>query len=334
MASRVAVVGAGAWGTALAHLMAHKGHQVRLWAFEPEVAQEIEEQHDNRSYLPGVALPDSLHATSSLAEALADGELVIVVVPSHVLRGVMAQAAPHLPERVPIVSATKGIENDTLMTTCEVLEDVLPMVYHPMLAFLSGPSFAREVAQMQPTAVSVASRFDKVAEQVQERMSSSYFRIYTTTDVAGVELGGALKNVIAIASGAASGMGLGYNATAALITRGLAEISRLAVERGANPLTLAGLSGMGDLVLTCTGALSRNRQVGQKLGQGMKLADIVRDMRQVAEGVKTARSAHHLAQREGVEMPITAMVYRMLYDDLPVPEAVVGLMSRRLKKER
>jgi len=220
------------------------------------------------------------------------------------------------------------------MTTCEVLEDVLPMVYHPMLAFLSGPSFAREVAQMQPTAVSVASRFDKVAEQVQERMSSSYFRIYTTTDVAGVELGGALKNVIAIASGAASGMGLGYNATAALITRGLAEISRLAVERGANPLTLAGLSGMGDLVLTCTGALSRNRQVGQKLGQGMKLADIVRDMRQVAEGVKTARSAHHLAQREGVEMPITAMVYRMLYDDLPVPEAVVGLMSRRLKKER
>jgi glycerol-3-phosphate dehydrogenase (NAD(P)+) len=230
------------------------------------------------------------------------------------------------------VSASKGIENKTLMTMSEVLEDVLPMDYHPMLAYLSGPSFAREVVGLQPTLVSVAARFEKIADQVQGMMASPYFRVYSCTDVPGVELGGALKNVIAIAAGAAAGLGLGTNTRAALITRGLAEITRLAIKRGGNPLTLAGLSGMGDLVLTCTGQLSRNRTVGEKLGQGHKLADIVR-MKQVAEGVKTAKSAHNLAKREEVDMPITTMVYRMLYEDLPVNEAVVGLMSRRLKRE-
>jgi glycerol-3-phosphate dehydrogenase (NAD(P)+) len=333
MPIRVGVIGAGAWGTALAHLMAAKGDEVRLWAFEPEVVEEINSGHENRTYLPDTELPGGLAATSDFAEALSDRELVISVVPSHVVRSVLGQAAAHLPEGVPIVSASKGIENKTLMTVSEVLEDVLPMVYHPMLAFLSGPSFAREVVGMQPTAVSVASRFERVAVQVQQMMAAIYFRIYTTTDVTGVELGGALKNVIAIASGAAAGLGLGTNTTAALITRGLAEITRLTVARGGNPLTLAGLSGMGDLVLTCTGPLSRNRTVGEKLGQGQKLADIISDMRQVAEGVKTARSAHNLAKRERIEMPITDMVYRMLYEDLPAQEAVVGLMSRSLKKE-
>jgi len=332
-ARRIAVIGAGAWGTALAHLMATKGDDVLVWAYEPEVSEEINTQHENRTFLPGVELPDNLRASGSFAAVLPDRELVISVVPSHVVRPVLSAAAPHLPAGVPLVSASKGIENETLMTVSEVLEDVLPAVHHPRLAFLSGPSFAREVVQLQPTAVSVAARSQAVAEQVQQLMAAPYFRIYTTTDVVGVELGGALKNVIAIAAGAASGMGLGTNTRAALITRGLAEITRLAVKLGGDPLTLAGLSGMGDLVLTCTGALSRNRQVGEKLGQGLTLAEIVKDMRQVAEGVKTTRSAHHLAEREGVELPIVEMVYRMLYEDLPVREAVVGLMTRRLTKE-
>ena len=334
MGYQVGVIGAGAWGTALAHLMASKGDEVSIWAYEPEVVEQINEHHENRSYLPEIDLPHNLKATASLAEAVAGVEIVILVTPSHVTRKVMADLAPHLPEGVPIVCASKGIENDSLMTMCEVLEDVLPMVYHPMLAFLSGPSFARELASMQPTAVSIASRFEKVAEQVQQMTASLYFRGYSTTDVVGVELGGALKNVMAIATGAASGLGLGTNARAALITRGLAETTRLAVTKGANPLTLAGLSGIGDLVLTCTGGLSRNRAVGEKLGQGMKLDEIVRDMRQVAEGVKTARSAYHLAQQQEVDMPITTMVYRMLYEDLPVHEAVIGLMSRKLRKEQ
>lgn len=333
MAIRVGVIGAGAWGTALAHLMASKGSQVIIWAFEQEVARDINALHENRTFLGGEALPPNLRATNSLEEALSSQELVFIVTPSHVLRAVMREAAAFLPQGVPIVSATKGIENETLMTVSEVLEDVLPIVYHPMLAFLSGPSFAREVVRMQPSAVSVAARFERVAERVQQMVAGPYFRVYTSNDVPGVELGGALKNVIAIATGAAAGLGLGHNTTAALITRGLAEITRLAVKRGANPLTLSGLSGMGDLVLTCTGALSRNRQVGEKLGQGQKLKQIVADMRQVAEGVKTAKSVHDLAAREEIVMPISEMVYRMLYDDLPAQEAVLGLMSRSLKRE-
>ncbi|MBI4700920.1 MAG: NAD(P)-dependent glycerol-3-phosphate dehydrogenase [Deltaproteobacteria bacterium] len=333
MTIRAAVIGAGAWGTALAHLLAAKDEEVAIWAYEPEVAAQIGEHHENRTYLPGIALPAGLRASTSLADVLGGRELVLCVAPSHVLRAVMTEAAPFLPVGATVVSATKGIENETLMTMSEVLEDVLPLSCHARLAFLSGPSFAREVAQMQPTAVTVASRFERVAEQVQRSLATPYLRVYTSTDVAGVELGGALKNVVAIGAGAASGLGLGTNARAALITRGLAEMTRLAVKRGANPLTLAGLSGIGDLVLTCTGELSRNRAVGEKLGQGMKLADIVREMHQVAEGVKTARSAYHLARREEVDMPIAEMVYRMLYEDLPVAEAVVGLMGRKLGKE-
>jgi glycerol-3-phosphate dehydrogenase (NAD(P)+) len=313
--------------------MASKGDDVKLWAYEEEVVEQINADHENVTYLPDIALPKNLVATNAMAEAVADAELVLSVAPSHVTRKVITDVAPHLPEGIPIVCASKGIEQGTLMTMCEVLEDVLPLVYHPMLAFLSGPSFARELASMQPTVVSVASRFERVAEQVQRLTASMYFRSYTTTDVVGVELGGSLKNVIAIATGAASGLGLGTNARAALITRGLAEVTRLAVAKGANPLTLSGLSGVGDLVLTCTGGLSRNRMVGEKLGQGLKLDAIVHDMRQVAEGVRTAKSAYDLAQREEVDMPITTMVYRMLYEDLPIHEAVIGLMGRSLKKE-
>jgi len=333
MGMRVGVIGAGAWGTALGHLMAGQDCEVVIWAFEPEVAEEINQHHENQTYFPGVELPENFRATAELSECLKERELVFSVAPSHAVRSVMTQAAEHLPEGVPIVSASKGIENETLMTMSEVLEDVLPIVYHPMLAFLSGPTFAREVAQNSPSLASVAARFEKVAEDVQQKVSSLTFRLYTSTDVAGVELGGALKNVIAIAAGAAAGLGMGTNTIAALITRGLAEMSRLAVKRGANPLTLAGLSGMGDLVLTCTGPLSRNRTVGQKLGQGMKVADIVKDMRQVAEGIKTAKSVYNLARREEVEMPISEQVYRMLYEDVPAQEAVASLMKRSLKRE-
>ncbi len=333
MGIRVGVIGAGAWGTALGHLMATQDCEVVIWAYEPEVVEEINQRHENQTYFPGVDLPDNFRATSQLAECLEGRELVFCVAPSHAVRSVMTQAAPHLPEGVPIISASKGIENQTLMTMSEVLEDVLPIVFHPMLAFLSGPTFAREVAQNSPSLASVAARFERVAEDVQQKVSSLTFRLYTSTDVVGVELGGALKNVIAIAAGAADGLGLGTNTIAALITRGLAEITRLAVKKGANPLTLAGLSGMGDLVLTCTGPLSRNRTVGVRLGRGESLASILKEMSAVAEGVKTAQAAHDLAQREGVEMPITSEVRAILVEGRDPREALWSLMQRGPKPE-
>lgn len=330
--AHIGVIGAGAWGTALAHLRATAEDQVTIWAYETDVVASINERHENETFLPGVALPENLRATDRF-EDLSSCDLVLIVCPSHVMRTVMRQAAPHLPKEVPLVSAAKGIENDSLMTMSEVLEEVLPLAYHPMLAYLSGPSFAKELVQRMPTAVCVAARFERVAVQAQQMLAAPYMRLYTSTDVAGVELGGSLKNVMAIAAGAASGLGFGYNTVTALITRGLAEMSRLGVRRGANPLTLSGLSGMGDLVLTCMGGLSRNRMVGEKLGQGMSLDEITRDMRQVAEGVKTAKSVYQLAEREGVDMPICGVVYRMLYEDLPAADAVGALMSRSLKKE-
>ena len=333
MGLKFGVVGAGAWGTAIAHLMTDNADQVVIWAYEPEVVQEINVESENKTYFAGHPLPKNLKATSDFEECLQGKDVLFSVVPSHAVRNVWTEAGCCVPEGVPLVSASKGIENGTLMTMSEVLEDILPIACHPSLAFLSGPSFAKEVVQRHPTAVSVASRVEKVAVEVQKMMSGKSFRVYSSTDVVGVELGGALKNVIAIASGAADGLGFGYNTAAAIITRGLAEITRLAVKKGANPLTMAGLSGMGDLVLTCTGGLSRNRQVGQKLGKGMKHDEILKDMRQVAEGVRTAKSTHNLAKKESIEVPISDQVYRMLYEDLPAKEAVTTLMSRALKKE-
>ena len=257
----------------------------------------------------------------------------MVVVPSHAVREVMKVAAPHLHAGAPIVIASKGIEVGTLFTMTEVLEDVLPVALHPYIAALSGPSFALELAQKLPTAVTVAAHWDRIAKQVQTWLSAPYFRLYTSPDVVGVELGGAVKNVIAIGAGIAEGLGFGSNSRAALITRGLLEISRLAVKKGANPLTLSGLSGMGDLVLTCTGDLSRNRQVGLELGRGKNLEDIVGGMSMVAEGVKNAQSVHDLAHKLKVEMPICESVYRVLYEGLPVREGVAQLMSREPKPE-
>jgi glycerol-3-phosphate dehydrogenase (NAD(P)+) len=331
--TKAAVVGAGAWGTALACVLAEGGRPVSLWSFESEVAAGINERHENIRYLPGAPLPTSVTATTKLAAAVEGAGLVVLVSPSHVTRRVLEQLAPLLPSQVPVVCATKGIENDTLMTMSEVCEDMLPPERHPYLAYLSGPSFAKEVALRLPTAVVVASRWERIARQVQQAFARPWFRVYTSSDVMGVELGGALKNVIAIAAGVSDGLGFGHNARSGLITRGIAEMSRLALRKGANPLTLSGLAGVGDLVLTCTGELSRNRQVGLRLGAGERPEAILASMTQVAEGVRTAKSVHDLARKVGVEMPICERVYEVLFEGVSAREAVARLMSRELKAE-
>jgi glycerol-3-phosphate dehydrogenase (NAD(P)+) len=297
------------------------------------VARDLSERHENRKYLPGLRFPEKVTGTNELAVALGGAELVLAVNPSHVTRQVMKQAVPVLPKATPIVSATKGIENDTLLTMHEVLEDVLPPEMHPYLVCLSGPSFAKETAQRLPTAVVVASPWEKMAQKVQRVVSNDWFRVYTSNDVPGVELGGSLKNVCAIAAGIADGMGFGHNTRAAIITRGLAELVRLAVKKGANPITLSGLAGMGDLVLTCTGDLSRNRTVGLGLGRGQPVEEVLASMTQVAEGVRTAKSAHDLARKLQVEIPLHEAVYRVLYEKLPVRTAMTQLLSRELKSE-
>ena len=298
------------------------------------MADAIQADRENQAYLPGFPLPDTLEATSDLEFALQGSELIVCVVPTHGLREVLKDAAPLLGSNTPLVSATKGIEIDTLMLVSEIFEDVLPKSQHRRLAYLSGPSFAKEVAGSLPTAVSVAGHDADIVAAAQKAFTTDRFRVYSTDDVIGVELGGALKNVVAIAAGIADGLGFGHNTRAGLITRGLAEISRLAISKGANPLTLAGLSGMGDLVLTCTGDLSRNRNVGLQIGQGKSLKDILGSMQMVAEGVRTAKSAHDLSERLGVDMPITREVYAMLYEDKPPRKAVVDLMTRPMRAER
>ncbi len=324
----IAVIGAGSWGTALAKTLADHGHAVSLWGRRPEQVASINLAHENATYLSGAKLSPSLVATADLGEAVWGKLLVLSVVPSHTVRTVIAQAAPSMHPDAVIVSASKGIENGTLQTMDEVLKEVLPGRLGTRLVFLSGPSFAREVGAGLPTAVVVASRSRESAELVRNAFHSDLFRVYTSDDVPGVEVGGALKNVMAIAAGIGDGLGFGHNARAALITRGLAEIARLAVRKGANPLTLAGLAGMGDLVLTCTGDLSRNRTVGIELGRGRSLPEILAGMKQVAEGVKTTQSARDLGQRLGVEMPITDMVWSILYQGTSAAEAVVQLIQR------
>lgn len=332
--SRAAVIGAGSWGTALALLLARKGLSTRLWAHHSMDVDDLVRRRENVTFLPGHEFPDTLTPTGDLAFALRDAELVVLVAPSHTVRAVLGDARGFLPADVPIVSASKGIENDTLLLMSEVLEEVLPAERHRWLSFLSGPSFAREVAVETPTAVTVAGRDAAVVAQVQDAFTTPYFRVYTSDDVVGVELGGALKNVMAIGAGLVDGLGYGHNTRAALITRGIAEMSRLALRRGAHPLTLGGLAGMGDLVLTCTGELSRNRTVGVRLGRGEKLGAILAEMKMVAEGIRTAKSAFDLAQREHVEMPIAEQVYRILYEDKDPKVAVTELMGRPPKAER
>jgi len=330
---RAAVIGGGSWGTALASVLGHNGHETTVWSHDAEAARDISARHENPKYLPGLKLPDKVTGTHDLAQALGGAELVVAVNPSHVTRAVMRDALPSLPKATPIVCASKGIENESLLTMNEVLEDVLPAEMHPYLVCLSGPSFAKETMQRMPTAVVVASPWEKMAQKVQRSFSNDWFRVYTSNDVAGVELGGSLKNVCAIAAGISDGMGFGNNTRAAIMTRGLAELVRLSVRKGANPLTLSGLAGMGDLVLTCTGELSRNRTVGLGLGRGQTLSEVLKGMTQVAEGVRTAKSVHDLARQLEVEMPLHEAVYRILYEDLPPKAALQSLTSRELKSE-
>lgn len=326
-----AVIGAGAWGTAIADRLARNGHAVRLWAREDDVVASINTRHVNDRFLPGASLAPTLTATSDMAQALADAVLVIYAAPSHVLRLVARAAAPHLAPSAVLGVATKGIERDTLALMTDVVAEESPS--HATVAF-SGPSFAAEVAAQQPTAIVAASTVPSAAALLQLATSARTLRVYTTDDVTGVELGGALKNVMAVATGILEGLGLGFNPRAALITRGLAEMTRLGVALGARPETFAGLAGLGDLVLTCTGSLSRNRAVGVAIGQGQTLEQALAGKDTVAEGVLNAQSAQALAARAGVEMPIVEATHRILFDGQPPVEAIAELMARELRAER
>ncbi len=327
---RCAIIGAGAWGTALADLLARNGHDVALWAREPDVVTSVNAKHENTMFLAGATLHEKVVAYGDLASACTGAELALFATPSHVLRGIARDAAPAVAIDATIVVATKGLERETLAVMSEVLVQQFPS--HAIVA-LSGPSFAAEVVARQPTAVVAASSSATAAGMVQRALSGDAFRVYTHDDVIGVELGGALKNVIAVATGIAEGLGMGFNARAALITRGLAEMTRLGVTMGASPLTFAGLAGMGDLVLTCTGALSRNRSLGVEIARGVSLDEALAARHTVAEGVMTTHSARALAAREGIEMPIVSAVYRILFEHQPPRAAISELMRRELRAE-
>jgi len=328
---RCAVMGAGAWGTALASLLADNGHDTTIWCLEPDVAEAITHSAANPRFLPGAELADTLRGTIDKAEALDGAELVLFAAPSHVLREVVSHGRAWMTPSATAVVATKGIERHTFALMTDVVQQELPG--HAVVA-LSGPSFAAEVANRQPTAVVAASNDAAAATLAQQAFSAPFFRVYSHDDVTGVELGGALKNVMAVATGISDGLGLGFNTRAALITRGLAEMMRLGIAMGAHPQTFAGLAGVGDLVLTCTGALSRNRQVGLEIGKGATLPEVLAGRESVAEGVVTTESARELADARGVEMPIVNAVHRVLFEHQPARWALVELMSRELRGER
>jgi glycerol-3-phosphate dehydrogenase (NAD(P)+) len=330
---RIGVVGAGSWGTAIADLLSCKGFQTHLWVFEKEVKDHIEQSHENQLYLPGHQLSPNLSASNDLVGVVSHKHLIVIVVPSHVMRDVTRQMAGHLSAGTIITSASKGIEQKTHLTMSGVIKENIPEVETDRLAVISGPSFAKEVAQKMPTTVTVACQNPEIAARIQHVFAAPYFRVYTSEDIVGVELGGSVKNVIAIASGILDGLGMGLNTRAALITRGMTEVRRLGLHLGANPRTFTGLAGFGDLVLTCTGNLSRNYSVGIKLGQGKKLKQILAEMHMVAEGVKTAKSVYNYSRKLGVEMPICREIYHILYEDLAPKEAVYRLMTRTLKQE-
>ncbi|MGM0681816.1 MAG: NAD(P)H-dependent glycerol-3-phosphate dehydrogenase [Thermodesulfobacteriota bacterium] len=331
---KIGVVGAGSWGTALARLLSNKNHKVQLWAHRRSHAEEITLYRENRTYLPGFSIGKNLSISSDLTEVVRDKRFLVLAVPSHYFRSVFQGIVPGLTADKILVSAVKGIEEEYLMTMSQVMtEEMAAGGKASGIVVLTGPSFAREVAAEIPTAVTVASKNMESAQAVQELFGTTYFRLYRSSDLVGQELGAALKNIIAIATGISDGLGYGTNTRAALITRGLAEISRLGVKMGADPLTFSGLGGLGDLVLTCTGDLSRNRTVGLRLGQGKKLTDILKEMEMVAEGINTTKSAYKLALRQHVEMPILEQVYKILYEDRSCQDAVISLMTREQKEE-
>lgn len=330
---KIGVVGAGSWGTALANLLATKGYDVDLWVYEAPVRDEILNHRENRAFLPGVILSDRLTPWNDIADVVTGKDMVVTVVPSHLVRQVASKMDPHISPDTIVVSASKGIENKTYLTMTRVLGAMLPKIREGNFAVLSGPSFAFEVARNMPTVVTVASSDLGVAEIIQHVFATPFFRVYTNDDPIGVELGGSVKNVIAIAAGIIDGLGLGLNTRAALITRGQTEIRRLGLKMGANPRTFTGLAGIGDLILTCTGDLSRNHTVGKRIGQGEKLADILSGMTMVAEGIKTSESVYNFSRSLGVEMPISHEIYHVLYEDVSPQDALYRLMTRDLKQE-
>ena len=329
----LAILGAGAWGTALARVLAERGEATRLWSWQAEHAAAVQSERVNRAFLPGFSLPEGITVSADLEPTLRGASAVILVVPTAGFRDTLLRAQPSIADDATLIIATKGIEPGSLMLLSEVVESVLGPSAPDRTVVLSGPSFAKEVALGLPTSLVAAAHSAELATRIQQRLSSDHFRVYAGDDPIGVQVGGALKNVIAIAAGACDGLGFGYNTRAALITRGLAEVARLALAKGGHALTLAGLAGLGDLVLTCTGELSRNRTLGYELGRGKSLADALSGLGHVAEGVVTAESAYHLAQRLGVELPISGEVYRVLFEQKPVSEAVRAVLSRPLKRE-
>lgn len=334
MVHSIAVIGAGSYGTCLAMLLGRKGHDVRLWCRGEDLRRELAERRENAVYLPGHQLPETVRPTARIDEAVAGARIVLGVTPSHAVRDVLGGAVPHLAPDAIVVNASKGLEESTHARMDQVYAEILPPEAAARATFLSGPTFAKEVALGLPSVIVIAGRDPDATRLAQEAFSSERFRVYSSDDVIGVQLGGALKNVIAIMAGICDGLGLGNNARAALITRGLAEIARIGAAQGANPLTFAGLSGLGDLVLTCTGELSRNRRVGLALASGKKIADIIAEMRMVAEGVKTARAAHDLARSLSVRAPLSETAYGILYEDRPVAATLGDLMTRTLRDER
>ena len=334
MTARIAVLGGGSWGTSLANVLAANGAEVRIWARDPAVAAQIDTESRNDKYLPGVDLESSIEASSELAPVLESASMVLYVSPSQAIRAVLQEVRPLLDGEPLIVSASKGIELDSGLRMSQVVGEVLGQKFGERTTVVSGPSFATELARRLPTAITAASLDEENARQVQEVLQSEYLRVYTQTDVIGTELGGSLKNIIALASGISDGLGLGNNARAALLTRGLAEIVRLTTRLGGHEATLSGLAGIGDLVLTCTGDLSRNRQVGLAVGRGKPLAEVLAGMQQVAEGVLTTKATRDLARTQEVEMPIVDAAYAILFEEVPPQQVLAELMARAPKPER
>ncbi|MDO8461522.1 MAG: NAD(P)H-dependent glycerol-3-phosphate dehydrogenase [Deltaproteobacteria bacterium] len=331
--TKISVIGGGAWGTALAQHLARNGHFVHLWVMEEEVVQSVNRRHTNDLYLPGIRLHKKVVASRSLEECCAGSQLLVFATPAQHLRSVLQKIRPLLKPKMILVSVSKGIETKSGKLLAEIYEDLLPRALYRRLAFLSGPSFAREVALGQPTAVTVAALSPQVGRTVQHFFGAPFFRVYTSDDIIGVELGGAIKNVIAIAAGIVDGLGFGYSSRAGMMTRALHEMTRLGIRMGASPLTFMGLSGLGDMILTCTGDLSRNRTVGLELGKGKKLGAILKSMKAVSEGVPTAVAVHKLSRRYKVEMPICEQVYQILYKGKSPRRALQELTARPLKRE-
>jgi glycerol-3-phosphate dehydrogenase (NAD(P)+) len=330
---RFSVIGAGSWGTALARLLARRGHAVALWVYEADLADQLHLRRENNLYLPGFSLPESVGIHSDLASALSGADVVLFAAPSHVARTLLVSARPFLPETTPIVSATKGIERDSLMLVSEVMQEALGRPDARRIAVLSGPSFAQEVAMEHPTAVTLAAVDPRLAIRLQRAFATPFFRLFTSNDLVGVQLGGALKNVMALCAGISDGLGFASNTKAALMTRGLAEMAQLGAAMGADPATFYGLSGMGDLFLTCTGGLSRNRQMGERIGRGLSLEEARAGMTSVAEGVYTTVSAMGLAKRRRVEMPIVQETHRVLFEGKPPKEGLAALLALARGKE-